>query len=51
MEKKTRKPAPVKHNQAPLDENPLAKPEKSKKDLAVKKQEKSKTLKDDEWII
>lgn len=52
MENKDQKPVPpVKRTQAPLDENPLAKPEKSKKDIEVKKREKSKTMKDDEWTI
>ena len=49
---KTKKPIPpVKQNQAPIDENPLAKPEKSGKDIAVEKKGKSKTMKDDEWAI
>lgn len=52
MENKNQKPVPpVKRSQAPLDENPLAKPDKSKKDIAVKKQAKSKTMKDDDWKI
>lgn len=50
MEKKKPIP-PVKQTQAPLDENPLAKTEKSSKDIAVKKRSKSKTMKDDEWAI
>lgn len=45
------KAKPVKKSQAPIDENPLAKPDKTQKDLAVKKQQKSKTMKDDDWKI
>jgi hypothetical protein len=52
MEKKNQKTTPpVERTQAPLDENPLAKPEKSKKDIAAKKRAKSETMKDDEWVI
>lgn len=50
MEKRNQKP-PVKENQAPIDENPMAKPDKTKKDLANKKRKKSETMKDDEWKI
>lgn len=48
MAKRPVKP-PVKDNQAPLDENPLAKPDKSKKDIAEKPVKKSKTMKDKPW--
>lgn len=52
MNTKDKKPAPpVKRTQAPLDENPLAKPDKTKKDLKEKGIEKSKTMKDDDWKI
>lgn len=50
MTNKNPKP-PVKKNQAPIDENPLAKPDKSKKELLAEKKAKSRTLKDDDWKI
>jgi hypothetical protein len=42
---------PVKRDQAPIDENPLAKPETSKKDITVKKDRKTERIKDDDWKI
>jgi hypothetical protein len=51
MAHKSQQPVPpARPTQAPLDENPLAKPEKSRKDIRIQ-EKKSKTLKNDDWKI